>query len=91
MLYRIQNFGLPKDVTVNGVKYFISRNKLIETNDSQFAFEASKLRNVEVTELLDEMNYFELRRIAKEYGIEVTRNVKKKELIKYLKKKRGEK
>lgn len=88
MLYRIQNFGLPKDVTVDGVKYFIGRNKLIETDNPKFAFEAAKLRNVEVTGLLDEMNYFELRRTAKEYGMEVKRNVKKEELIKYLKKRR---
>jgi len=86
MLYRIQNFGLPKDVTVNGVKYFISRNKLIETDNEQFAFEAAKLRNVEVTKAYDEVNYFELRKIAKQRGIEIKRNIKKNELISLLNK-----
>lgn len=86
MLYRIQNFGLPKDVTVNGIKYFISRNKLIETDDEQFAFEAAKLRNVEVTEAYDEVNYFELRKIAKQRGIEIKRNIKKNDLISLLNK-----
>lgn len=86
MLYRIQNFGLPKDVTVNGVKYFISRDKLIETDNRQFALEAAKLRSVEVTGLLDEINYFELRKIAKQRGIEVKRNIKKDKLISLLNK-----
>jgi len=86
MLYRIQNFGLPKDVTVNGVKYFISRNKLIETDNEQFAFEAAKLHNVEVTKAYDEVNYFELRKIAKQRGIEIKRNIKKNDLISLLNK-----
>lgn len=86
MLYGIQNFGLPKDVIVNGVKYFISRNQLVKTNNKEFAFEAGKLHNVEVTELLGEMNYFELRKIAKERGIEVNRNIKKDELVSLLNK-----
>lgn len=86
MLYRIQNFGIPKDVTVNGVKYFIGRNKLIETDNEQFALEAAKLRNVEVTKAYDEVNYFELRKIAKQRGIEIKRNIKKNDLISLLNK-----
>lgn len=86
MLYRIQNFGPPKDVTVNGVKYFIGRDKLIETDNGQFALEAANLRNVEVTKAYDEVNYFELRKIAKQRGIEIKRNIKKNDLINLLNK-----
>lgn len=86
MLYKIQNFGLPKDVIVNGVKYFIGRNKLIETDNRQFAIEAAKLRNVEVTEEYDQINYFELRKMAKRRGIEIKRNIKKNDLISLLNK-----
>jgi len=85
MLYRIQNFGPPKDVIVDGVKYFLGRNKRIDTDNHKFAAEAAKLPRVDVTELLEEINYFELRKIAKERGLEVKRNIRKNELVELLK------
>lgn len=86
MLYKIQNFGPPKDVMVNGVKIFLGRNKRIDTDDAQFAAEAVKIPCVDVEELFDKINYFELLEMAKnEYGIEIKGNIKKKELIKLIK------
>ena len=86
MFYRIQNFGIPKDVVVRGVKHFISRNVALDTDDAEFALEASKLQNVEVTELFEKINYFELLKIAKDkLGIEIKGNIRKNELIKLIK------
>jgi hypothetical protein len=86
MLYKIQNFGPSKDVMVNGVKFFLGKNQKIDTDNAQFAMEATKLHNVDVEELFEKINYFELRKIAQEdYGIEIKGNIKKKELIRLIK------
>ena len=85
MLYRIQNFGPSKDVIVKGVKIYLTRNQRIDTDDAEFAKEAAKHPNVDVEELLDQINYFDLRKIAQERGIEIEGKVKKNELIKLIK------
>ena len=85
MLFKIQNFGKQVDIPVDGVPYFMAKYEAKNTDDERFAEEARKFPNIQVTELYEEMNYFELLRIAKQRGIEMGKRVKKNELVKILK------
>jgi len=84
MLYKIHNFGISKDIIVKGKLFFLTKNAEITTEDDDFAFEANKFLEVEVTEIYEKMNYFELRKIAKEKNIKFENNIKKYELLKLL-------
>lgn len=85
MLYKIHNFGNSKDVIVKGKLFFLTKNADITTDNEDFATEAAKYLEVEVTELYEKMNYFELRKIAKEKKIKFKNNIKKDELMQLLK------
>ncbi len=86
MLYKIQNFGKSTDLFVDGVRYFIARRTTWPTDDKRLAEEAAKFSYMRITVLFEEMNYFELLKIAQQKGIELGKKVKKKELIEILKK-----
>ena len=91
MLWRIQNFGNQVDIFVDGILYFISKYDTKITDDRRFAEEARKFPNIRVIELYEEMNYFELLKMAKQRGIEIEKKVKKNELVKILRREWGEK
>ena len=84
MLYKIQNSGASMDIFVDGVRYFISRGETWPTNNKALADEAAKFPNIQVVELYEEMNYFELLKIARQRGIEIKKTIKKNELVKIL-------
>jgi len=87
MLWKIQNFGKSTDIFVDGTKYFISRGETWPTNSERLAEEAAKLPYMKVIELYEEMNYFDLLKIAKQRGIEIKKKrIKKRELIEILRK-----
>ena len=86
MFWKIQNFGKQVDVVVDGVPYFIAKYEAKNTTDERFAEVAKKYPNIQVTELYEEVNYFELLKIAKQRGIEMKKRIKKNELINILKK-----
>ena len=84
MLYKIHNFGLAKDIIVKGKLFYLSGKSETTTDNNDFAFEAAQQKEVEVTELYEKMNYFELRKIAKDKKIKFKNNIKKIELLKLL-------
>lgn len=84
MLYKIHNFGISKDIIVKGKLFFLTKGADITTENEDFAIEAAKYLEVEVTESYEKMNYFKLREIAKDRNIKFKNNTKKDELIKLL-------
>lgn len=91
MLYKIQNTGQAIDLFVDGVQYFISRHEIKNTENDNLVKEARKHASIRVIELYEEMNYFELLKMAKQRGIEMKKRVKKNELVKILRREWGEK
>jgi len=84
MRYKIINRAGSRDIFSGGVKYYLVRNGIFHTNDSQLAGDAGKLPFISVINDLseyEEMNFFKLKKIAKEKGIEVDKHIKKKEII----------
>ena len=90
MLYKIHNFGISKDIIVKGKLFFLTKGADVTTEDEDFAREAAKFLEVEVTEVYEKMNYFELRKIAKEKNIKFKNTIKKEQLLKLMNKE-GEK
>ena len=84
MLYKIQNTGQAIDLFVDGVQYFIARHEIKNTENDNLVEEARKYAGIRVIELYEEMNYFELLKMAKQRGIEIEKKVKKNELVKIL-------
>ena len=84
MLYKIHNFGNSKDIIVKGKLFFLTRDADLTTDNKDFAIEAAKYLEVEVTELYEKMNYFKLRKIAKDKNIKIKNNIKKDELLELL-------
>jgi len=84
MLYKIQNTGQAVDLFVDGVQYFISRHEIKNTENENLVEEAKKYAGIRIIELYEEMNYFELLKIARQRGIEIKKKVKKNELVKML-------
>ena len=85
MLYKIHNFGNSKDIIVKGKLFFLTRDADLTTDNEDFAIEAAKYLEVEVTELYEKMNYFKLRELAKGKNIKFKNNIKKIELLNLLK------
>lgn len=85
MLYKIHNFGNSKDIIVKGKLFFLVKNADLTTENEDFAVEAAKHLEVEVTELYEKMNYFKLREMAKDRNIKFKNNIKKDELLNLLK------
>ena len=84
MRYRIINRAGSRDIFSGGIRYYLARKEIRETTDSKFAEEASKLPFISVVKDLSNyegMNFFKLKKIAKEKGIEFDKTIKKKELI----------
>jgi len=87
MRFKIINRAGSRDIFSGGIKYYLARNEIFPTNDPQLAEEANKLPFISVVKDLSdykEMNFFKLKKIAKEKGIEFDKKITKKELIKKL-------
>jgi len=84
MRYKIINRAGSRDIFSGGVRYYLTRNEIFPTNDPQLAEDAGKLPFLSIVKDLseyEEMNFFKLKKIAKEKGIEFDKKIKKKELI----------
>lgn len=84
MRYKIINRAGSRDIFSGGVKYYLVRNEILPTNDSQLAEDAGKLPLINVINDLseyEEMNFFKLKKIAKDKGIESDKHTTKKEII----------
>jgi len=84
MRYKIINRAGSRDIFSGGIRYYLARNETFPTNDPQLAEDAGKLPFISVVKDLsdyEEMNFFKLKKIAKEKGIEFDKKIKKKELI----------
>lgn len=84
MRYKIINRAGSRDIISGGVKYYLVRNEVFPTNDPQLAEDAGKLPFISVIKDLSEyeaMNFFKLKKIAKEKGIESDKKTTKKEII----------
>lgn len=84
MRYKIINRAGSRDIFSGGVKYYLVRNEVLPTNDPQLAEDAGKLPFINVINDLSEyeaMNFFKLKKIAKDKGIDFDKKTKKKEII----------
>lgn len=84
MRYKIINRAGSRDIFSGGVRYYLARNEIRKTTDSKFAEAAGKLPFISVVKDLSEYeatNFFKLKKVAKEKGIEFDKKIKKKELI----------
>lgn len=84
MRYKIINRAGSRDIFSGGVRYYLARNETFPTNDPQLAGDAGKLPLITVINDLSEyeaMNFFKLKKIAKEKGIESDKKTTKKEII----------
>ena len=84
MRYKIINRAGSRDIFSGGVRHYLVRNEVFPTNDPQLAEDAGKLPFITVINDLseyEEMNFFKLKKIAKEKGIEFDKKTKKKEII----------
>lgn len=84
MRYKIINRAGSRDIFSGGVRYYLARNEILPTNDPQLAGDAGKLPFISVVKYLSEyeaMNFFKLKKIARDKGIEFDKKTKKKEII----------
>jgi len=84
MRYKIINRAGSRDIFSGGVRYYLARNEILPTNDPQLAGDAGKLPFISVIKDLSDyevMNFFKLKKIAKEKGIEFNKKSTKKEII----------
>ena len=84
MRYKIINRAGSRDIFSGGVKYYLVRNEVFPTNDPQLAEDAGKLPFINVVKDLseyEEMNFFKLKKIARDKGIESDKKTTKKEII----------
>ena len=84
MRFKIINRAGSRDIFSGGVKYYLARNEILPTNDPQLAEDAGRLPFISVVKDLsdyEEMNFFKLKKIAREKGIKFDKHIKKKELI----------
>jgi hypothetical protein len=90
-MYEICNYGNSRALPYKGMNIFLGKNQSIKTEDKDMVDILSSYPYLEVREIKEnidykDMNFWKLKKIAKEQGLELTRNVKKFELIKLLKK-----
>jgi len=84
MRYKIINRAGSRDIFSGGVRYYLTRNEIFPTSDPQLAGDANKLPFISVVKDLsdyEEMNFFKLKKITREKGIEFDKKIRKKELI----------
>jgi len=84
MRYKIINRAGSRDIFSGWVKHYLARNEIFPTNDPQLAEDAGKLPFISIINDLsdyEKMNFFKLKKIAKEKGIEFDKHIMKKELI----------
>ena len=89
MLYKIYNYGNSRNLPFKGMSIFIAKNKMIPTEDKDMADALSAYPYINViTEVKDEdydnIHFSQLKKIAREKGIELHPKIKKIELIKLL-------
>lgn len=86
MLYRIKNYGNSRSLPYKGMNIFVTKNQMIETEDKEMADALSAFPCLDIVETVDKENYekinfFKLKKLARDKGIGFDKKTKKKELI----------
>jgi len=89
MVYRLYNYGNSVTVPYKEMNIFVARGQFIDIKDKEMADALSAIPYLDIVETVDnegyeKMNFFKLKKLAKDKGIEFGKKTKKKELIKLL-------
>jgi len=87
-MYQIYNFGNSVSIPYKGMNIFVAKNQFMNVDKEMAeALSATPYINIVKTEHNDDyenMNFLELKKLAKDKGIELSKKTTKKELIKLL-------
>ena len=89
MVYRLYNYGNSRTLPYKGMNVFVGKNQFIDTEDKEMADALSAFPYLDIVETVDnegyeKMNFFKLKKLARDKGIELSTKIKKIELIKLL-------
>ncbi|MBA7555497.1 hypothetical protein ES705_48161 [subsurface metagenome] len=89
MVYRLYNYGNSRSLPYKGMNVFVAKNQFIDTEDKEMADALSAFPCLDIILTIDKenyekMNFFSLKKLAKEKGLGLSPKIKKKELIELL-------
>ncbi|MBA7527671.1 hypothetical protein ES705_19849 [subsurface metagenome] len=89
MIYRLYNYGNSRTVPYKGMNVFVGKNQFLDIEDKEMADALSAFPCLDIVETADKenyekMNFFKLKKLAKDKDIEFDKKIKKIEVIKLL-------
>lgn len=88
--YEVFNFGPSRDIPYKGSSINLQQHWGFVTSDKKLINVLRKFPSISITEVkekkgkYDHTNYFELKQMAVNMGLEIKNNIKKKDLIKLM-------
>lgn len=89
--YEVFNFGPTRDIPYKGGSFNLQQHWGFTTYDKKLVKLLSAFKAVSITEIVEKkegpyagMNYFKLKKMARDMNLDMDNNIKKKELIKLM-------
>ena len=89
-IYEVYNFGPTRDIPYKGHAFNIQQAWGFETSDKGLIKVLRKFPSISIKEVVEkkgpyaDMNYFKIKQKAREMGLDIENNIKKKDLIKLM-------